>query len=261
MIITTGFDPIPDIVQRARSLAEHTGTTFAPRGRLSVSKLVERYGDEDILVVLQEAVRLITPGTPPMEFHPSMGFVRAKRILKGEHDPMLEAAGMRPGDSVLDCTAGLGSDSLLFAVLGGPGSTVTALESSLPLYALLREGMSHYTSGQVKVNEALRRIRVVHSEHLQYLRSLPDKSVDIVYFDPMFRVPLMDSSAISPLRQFANTAALSAESVAEAVRVARRTVMLKEKALSGEFARLGFTELLRGSAKISYGVIHVDNRD
>lgn len=259
MIITTGFDPIPEIVQRAEGLAEHTGTIFAPRGRMSLKKLGERYGDEEILVVLQEAVRLITPGMPPMEFHPSMGFVRAKRVLKGESDPILEAAGMQPGDSVLDCTAGLGSDSLLFAVHGGAASQVTALESSLPLYALLREGMSRYTSGQIKVNEALRRIRVVHSEHLQHLRALPDRSIDIVYFDPMFRVPLMDSAAISPLRQFANTAALSAASVAEAVRVARKTVLLKEKALSGEFARLGFTELLRGSAKISYGVIHIDN--
>ncbi|WP_310828919.1 class I SAM-dependent methyltransferase [Paenibacillus pedocola] len=259
MIITTGFDPIPEIVQRAEGLAEHTGTSFKPRGKMSMKKLVERYGDQEILVVLQEAVRLITPGMPPMEFHPSMGFVRAKRILKGEPDPMIEAAGMQPGDSVLDCTAGLGSDSLLFAVHGGAESAVIALESSLPLYTLLLEGMRHYTSGQIKVNEALRRIQVVHSEHLQYLRAIPDNSIDIVYFDPMFRVPLMDSSAISPLRQFANTAALSAESVAEAVRIARKTVLLKEKALSGEFARLGFEELLRGSAKISYGVIRIDN--
>ncbi|UQZ37184.1 SAM-dependent methyltransferase [Paenibacillus sp. PK3_47] len=255
MIITTGFDPNPEIILRARRLAEHTGTAFAPRGRLSIPKMAERYGDAEILVILQEAVRLITPDMPAMEFHPSMGFVRAKRILKGEPDPIIEAAAMEPGDSVLDCTAGLGSDSLLFSVYGGESSSVTALESSLPLYALLLEGMREYVSGQPKVNEALRRIRVVHSDHLQYLRSQPDKSVDIVYFDPMFRVPLTDSSAISPLRQFANDAALSPESVAEAVRVARKTVLLKEKALSGEFARLGFTELLRGSSKTSYGVI------
>ncbi|WP_019910671.1 class I SAM-dependent methyltransferase [Paenibacillus sp. HW567] len=259
MIITTGFDPIPEIVLRAQSLAERTGTEYAPRGKFSMTKLVEHYRDEEILVVLQEAVRLITPDMPLMEFHPSMGFVRAKRIIRGEVDPMLEAAGMVPGDSVLDCTAGLGGDSLLFAVHGGGNSVVTALESSLPLYALLFEGMSHYISGQKKVNEALRRVHVVHSDHLAYLQAQPDKSVDIVYFDPMFRVPLTNSAAISPLRQFANAAALSPESVAEAVRVARKTVLLKEKALSGEFSRLGFTELLRASAKTSYGVISIDN--
>ncbi|MGN7760213.1 class I SAM-dependent methyltransferase [Paenibacillus sp. 22594] len=259
MIITTGFDPIPEIEIRAKNLAVKTGTIYAQRGKLSMAKMVERYGDGEILVVLQEAVRLITPGMPPMEFHPSMGFVRAKRIIRGEHDPMLEAAGMVPGDSVLDCTAGLGSDSLLFAVHGGEESMVTALESSLPLCALLLEGMSHYISGQEKVNAALRRVRVVHSDHLTYLREQPDHSIDIVYFDPMFRVPLTDSAAISPLRQFANAEALSPESVAEAVRVARKTVLLKEKALSGEFSRLGFTELLRASAKTSYGVISIDN--
>lgn len=68
MIITTGFDPIPEIVQRAKALAEHTGTQFVPRGKLSVRRLVERYGDEEILVILQEAVRLITPGTPRWNF-------------------------------------------------------------------------------------------------------------------------------------------------------------------------------------------------
>lgn len=119
MIITTGFDPIPQVVARARELADRTGCAYAPRAKFSMGKLVEHYGDEQILVVLQEAVRLITPGMPPMEFHPSMGFVRAKRILRGEPDPMIDAAGMLPGDSVLDCTAGLGADSLLFAVTGG----------------------------------------------------------------------------------------------------------------------------------------------
>ncbi|MNO08604.1 hypothetical protein D3C81_2313430 [compost metagenome] len=58
---------------------------------------------------------------------------------------------------------------------------------------------------------------------------------------------------------FANAAALTTESVAEAIRVARKTVLLKEKALSGEFSRLGFTELLRASAKTSYRVISIDN--
>ncbi|ASA22005.1 class I SAM-dependent methyltransferase [Paenibacillus donghaensis] len=255
MIITTGNRPIPEIEARAQQLAERTGCRYVARGDTSLNKLMERCGGEETLVVLQEAVRLLQPGAAPMEFHPSMGFVRAKRVLRGDTDPMLEAAGMLPGDSVLDCTAGLGTDSLLFAVYGGEESHVTALESSLPLYVLLLEGMSHYISGQEKVNTALRRIEVVHSSHLDYLRAQPDQSVDIVYFDPMFRVPLNASAAISPLRHFANGDALSPDSVAEALRVARKCVLLKEKALSSEFARLGFHELLRSNSKTSYGVI------
>lgn len=108
MIITTGFDPIPEVTGRAKRLAERTGCAYIPRARFSITKLAEHAGDGEILVVLQEAVRLMTPGMPDMEFHPSMGFVRAKRIIRGEADPMIEAAGMQRGDSVLDCTAGLG---------------------------------------------------------------------------------------------------------------------------------------------------------
>lgn len=257
MIITTGNSPIPEIVLRAQSLADRLNVDYKPRGTHSLTKLVERYQDQEVLVVLQEAVRLLRPGMPPLQFHPSMGFVRAKRVLKGESDPMLDAACMKPGDSVLDCTAGLGTDSLLFAVFGGEHSEITALESSLPLYGLLLEGMRHYITGNEQVNSAFRRINVVHSDHLHFLREQPDRSVDIVYFDPMFRQPLTDSAAISPLRQFANAAALSPESVTEAVRVARKAVLLKEKSLSGEFKRLGFTELLRSNSKTSYGVITI----
>lgn len=259
MIITTGERPKPEVAAHARSLADRLGVKYAPRGNLSLRKLIAAYGDDDVLIILLDEVRLVRAGNPQLQFHPSMGFIRAKRVLKGEGDPMLTAAGMAPGDSVLDCTAGLGTDSLLFAVSGGEGSAVTALESSLPLYALLSEGMARYDSGLPEVDAALRRIRVVHSGHLEYLQSLPDRSVDIVYFDPMFREPLEDSSAISPLRAFANPSPLSPGSVAEAVRVARKTVVLKEKRGSGEFERLGFEERVRQGTKTSYGVISIDN--
>ena len=86
----------------------------------------------------------------------------------------------------------------------------------------------------------MRRIEVRHSHHLDYLKSLPDQSVDIVYFDPMFREPITDSASINPLRHYANGEPLDAESVREAIRVARKTVVMKEARSSGEFERLGF---------------------
>ncbi|MNB72372.1 putative methyltransferase [compost metagenome] len=260
MIISTGERPKPEVAERARALAGRLGVSYAPRGNASVAKLLAEYRDDDLLIVLHQGVRLLRSGAAPLQFHPSMGFVRAKRVLKGETDPLAAAAGMIPGDSVLDCTAGLGADSLVLAVSGGEETSVTALESSLPLYALLSEGMASYDSGLPEVDSALRRIEVVNSGHLDYLRSLPDRSVDIVYFDPMFREPLYDSAAISPLRSFADSSALSEGSVAEALRVARKSVVLKEKRGSGEFSRLGFQEQLRQGNKTSYGVIAIDNR-
>lgn len=258
MIITTGDTNAKTLAERAVRLAEVTHSSYVQRNKASLAKLSEQYGDEDIIVVVTNGVRLIRPGEPVLEFHPSMGFVRAKRVLKGESDPMLEAAKFQKGDSVLDCTAGLGTDSLVFAVAAGGEGHVTACESSHTLYTILLEGMRYYRSGNGRVDEALRSIQVKHSNHLELLRSMSDNSVDVVYFDPMFREPVMDSSAIRPLRRYANSAPLALESISEAKRVARKTVVMKEKRDSGEFARLGFSTVNRAHSKTVYGVIELD---
>ncbi|ANY71709.1 class I SAM-dependent methyltransferase [Paenibacillus ihbetae] len=259
MIITTGEAEAPDIVERAKRLAQETGCRYVPRGGQSLRKLARRMGEEDVLVVLHDHVRLSGPDGSVTEFHPSMGFVRLKRVLRGKPDPMLEASRMEEGDSVLDCTAGLGADALVFSGKGGPNSRVVALESSLPLFAMLKEGLRTYKSQFEKSDEAMRRIIVKHGHHLEYLRSLPDRSVDIVYFDPMFREPITSSDSMNPLRLYANGEPLDEESVRQAVRVARKTVVMKETRYSGEFERLGFTVMPRGQSKTTYGVISIDS--
>ncbi|MEF2967295.1 class I SAM-dependent methyltransferase [Paenibacillus sp. M1] len=258
MIITTGDHAAPDAVRRAAALAQEAGVQYVPRNRTSLNKLASRYNDRDILVILEGGARLFRSGGEAMLFHPSMAFVRAKRLLKGESDPMLEAARIRPGDVVVDCTAGLGADSAVFALGAGPEGRVLALEDSLPLWSLLKEGFAYYVSGVKKFDDALRRITAKRAEHLRALREMPDKSADVVYFDPMFRNPVEESSAISPLRTYANASPLSPEAVAEACRVARKTVVLKEKKGSGEFERLGFESDPRPHTKIAYGVISLD---
>ncbi|UNK20823.1 class I SAM-dependent methyltransferase [Paenibacillus sp. N3/727] len=258
MIITTGEAEAPAFVERAKSIAEETGCRYVTRGGQSLRRLALRTGDEDVLVVLDGHVRLGGPGRSVLEFHPGMGYVRLKRVLRGDPDPMIEATRMEEGDSVLDCTAGLGADSLVFSVKAGESGSVTALESSFPLYVFLKEGLRTYESNMPASDEAMRRIDVRHGHHLDYLKTLPDKSVDIVYFDPMFREPLTESASINPLRHYANSEPLDEQSILEAIRVARKTVVLKEKRGSKEFARLGFTVPERGQSKITYGVISID---
>lgn len=260
MIITTGEAEAPTLVERARSLAQETGCRYVAREGRSLKRLAQMTGAEHVLVVLEGRVRLGGPGRSVMEFHPSMGFIRLKRVLNGNSDPMLEAARMEEGDSVLDCTAGLGADSLVFSVKGGKSGSITALESSFPLYVFLKEGLRTYESNMQVCNDAMRRIDVKHAHHRDYLKTLPDKSVDIVYFDPMFREPMNESASINPLRSYANNEALDEQSVREAVRVARKTVVLKEKRGSKEFSRLGFTVPERGQSKIAYGVISIDRK-
>ena len=249
MYITTGDKEAASLVDRARALAAETGGTYVPRNRTSLPNLLEKYRIQEILIVLKGRARLFRKDESELEFHPSMGFVRAKRVLRGEADPMLEAGAVLKGDTVVDCTAGLGSDSQ---------GRVIACESSEALYTLLLDGMSHYESNEPSIDEAFRRIELRNMDHLELLRSLPDRSCDTVYFDPMFREPMMDSSAIRPLRNYANAHALAEESIIEARRVARKRVVMKEKRGSAEFDRLGFQVLDRANAKTLYGVINVE---
>lgn len=259
MIITTGDQEAPNTVSRAVRLADELNVPYVRRNRTSLTKLLSVHQTDLILIILDSGIRIVGTNAEPMEFHPSMSFVRAKRLLKGEQDYMLDISRAAPGDQIIDCTAGLGSDSIIFSMAVGERGSVTALESSLPLYGLLKEGLTTYQSGLKEFDEALRRIEVRHHDHHDVLKSLPDKSVDIVYFDPMFREPVMESSSLSPLRTWANSASLQASSIAEACRVARKTVVLKEKRESGEFSRLGFTVHERAHTKIAYGVITLDN--
>ena len=45
---------------------------------------------------------------------------------------------------------------------------------------------------------AMKRIQVKHADCADYLRELPDSSVDVIYFDPMFHEPVETSDGIAP---------------------------------------------------------------
>ncbi|QAY66059.1 class I SAM-dependent methyltransferase [Paenibacillus protaetiae] len=261
MIVTTTDRPKPEMYAKAQLLSKELDIPFVPRRNRTLGKLAEQQRDERLLVVTDRELRYYYAGpqAPPLYFHPSMAYVRVKRLRAGEKDPLITISRCESGDKVLDCTAGLAADSLVFSYAVGTEGAVTALESEEALYVVVRDGLASYESSLPDVDEAMRRIRMVNTGHLSYLCSLPDNSVDIVYFDPMFREPIHESSALQPLRGLANVGALAEEAVAEAKRVARKTVVMKEHRDSGEFERLGFEKKHANTSKIAYGVIDVDS--
>lgn len=257
MIVTTGDSTSPEWIELAKHIAEEISARYVVRSGQSVPRMAKKYREEDFLILLEDRVRFVRVGQTDMVYHPSMAFIRAKRLLSGRSEGMIVAARAEEGDVVLDCTAGLGSDSLVFSVAVGERGRVIACESELSLYALVKTGLTHYMSQVPVINKAMRRIEMRHAKHLDLLKQLEDKSVDIVYFDPMFRVPVEESASIEPLRQVANHESLTHEAIHEAKRVARKTVVLKELKHSGEFERLGFERIERTGTKLAYGVIEI----
>lgn len=259
MIVTTAQQPSTASREKAARLSAELGAKLVQRRGFTVKQLIRQSADRRAIVVTEHETRFYDGEEgAPLFFHPSMAFVRVKRLRKGESDPLIELSGCRPGDRIIDCTAGMAADSLVFSYAAGRQGIVTALESEPVLGALVREGLSEYDTGLPEVDEAMRRIRLLVRSHIDYLAEQPDNSAEIVYFDPMFRQPILDSAAIGAFRTIANDAALSEEAVRQAVRVATRAVIMKEHGASGEFARLGFRKRGTSTSKIAYGVIPID---
>jgi hypothetical protein len=176
-----------------------------------------------------------------------MGALRAKRVARQlasgagtrttERDPFLEAAGILPGDSILDCTLGLGADALVAAVAVGTHGRVVGIEGSLALAAWVGEGLARSTL------DGAGRIEVRAGDHAALLAALPERSFDVVCFDPMFRHARAEPGGFDVVRGLADARPLAAETVALARRVARRWVLVKDGAPGWDLARLGLTPM------------------
>ena len=256
-IVTTGYKSRPADCLLAQETAERLGIPFVKRRHISYEDLRVQYGALFVLVVKKGGLRLET-SDGELFFHPNMAHVRVRELGRGQKDHMVEAMGIGEGDTVLDCTLGLGADSITASFIAGERGKVTALEKSPLIYEIVRHGLAHFSAGNYDLHAAMRRVEVRRADYEVFLRTLPDDSYDVVYFDPMFRHPLKDSVQLAPLRLLAESAPVSLSAVAEACRVARRRVVLKENSRSLEFARLGFSHITGGKySPVHYGVLDV----
>lgn len=188
-------------------------------------------------------------------FHPGMAKLRIKEIENGKTDQMIKALDLHPGDSVLDCTMGLGSDSIVAAYMNRWGE-ITGLEQSKIISFIVKEGLFGYSEGDTGLEKAMKKIKVICCDYNVFLKKQADNSVDIIYFDPMFRTPAKNSCSMEAMRPLTNRSPLTPEAIQEALRVARYRVVVKEVRNSTEFYRLGIDKISGGKySSVSYGII------
>lgn len=259
MIVTTAGRTNDEMVDLAKTIAGELEAVYIQRNKRSIANLQKLTG-EDILVVGKNRIE-IHPiyGEEPLFFHPNSAMFRMKRIMNGEHDPFIQASGLMEGNTILDCTLGLGSDSIVASfVVGGTGK-VMSLEGNKYLYYLLKGGLKSWDTGYPIMNEAMVRIEVNLNTYESFLAACPSKSFDVVYFDPMFEETIEESEGIKGLRNFALYSTLSPEAVKEAKRVAKQKIVLKDHWQSKQFEKYGFTVYKRKTAKFHFGVIDLSS--
>lgn len=250
MIVTTSREPTPQQVLQAERIAGAFSVTFVPWQESR--QVVQR----DRFVVQRDRV-VFKADEYSLRYHPGMAMVRLRRLKAGARDRMLDAMDLGFGDSVLDCTLGLGQDALVASWGAGPPGTVVGLEGSLPVAVITVMGLQDYPFAP-DFAWAARRIQARWQRWQAALQQMPDNAYDVVYFDPMFESGIPQSSGIASLRPYALLDDLDRWAVRQAVRVARRRVVLKARRGSPMLEELGFRLADTSRNPVQYGVIRVD---
>jgi hypothetical protein len=90
---------------------------------------------------------------------------------------------------------------------------------------------------------AAARVEIRAADHAAALAALPDRSFDVVVFDPMFRHARAEPGGFDLVRRLADPRPLEPAALGRARRVARRHVLVKDGAPGWDLARLGLTPL------------------
>jgi 16S rRNA (guanine1516-N2)-methyltransferase len=239
LAVTTPLEACPADEEGARAAASRRGVPFVPRAGRALARLATASGADALLVLGRHRAALCFGGAEHA-WSGGMGELRLRRLRRGERttrDPFLEAAALRPGDAVLDATLGLGMDALVAAGAVGSGGRVLGVERSPALAALVGEGLLRHAS------DAARRVEVLAGDAADVLARLPDSSFDVVCFDPMFRSPRAEAPGFDLVRRLGDPRPLAPETLAQARRVARRWVVVKDGTPGFDLARLGLTPL------------------
>jgi 16S rRNA (guanine1516-N2)-methyltransferase len=256
-IITTAGRPDETSKRLAQYAASLLHYDIVERKKRSVAKMQQAY-HANVIVAGKERYEYFAYGeSEPFFYHPNSAAFRIKRLAKGESEPFIDACELKEGDSFLDCTLGIGSDSLVAAFVVGKTGQVVGVETNQNVAFIVKEGMRTYNYDELPLTSCMRSIHVVHANAIHYLKSQPDNSFDIVYMDPMFEQVIEESTNFETLRAAGNHDPLTFEWVQEAKRVARRKVVLKAHYESVYFEAFGFTQLKRQTSKFHYGVIEI----
>jgi hypothetical protein len=257
LFVTASNQAGKSAVEKAIETAENLKLPYFKRDKQSLIEM-RKIHNSGCLVITNDRIELFEKETIyPFFFHPNSANFRVKRVMNGEKDPFIESCGLEEGMSFLDCTFGLGSDSIVASYVVGDKGIVTGLERQTFVAYIVQDGLRNWKSEIDGMSSAMKLIELKNKDNLSFLKSLPDRSYDCIYFDPMFEKTVDRSDGIDPLKSWAHHEELLLESLEEAKRVAKHRVVLKDHFQSSRFSLLPFNVTKRKSALFHFGVIEL----
>ena len=122
----------------------------------------------------------MAPEQPHVDFAGGAVGYRFRRGGERGH-PLVRAAGLKKDriPSIVDATAGLGRDAFLLA---SAGATVTLIERSAEVHALLQDAIARAAAESPELAEVVTRMTLIHGDARD---RLPQLRPDVVIVDPM----------------------------------------------------------------------------
>lgn len=256
-IVTTGGRPDENSHQRALFASEALQIEFVERKKRSIKKLMAAY-HADVLVAGKDRYELHSINSEtPFFFHPSSAAFRAKRVMRGENDPFLKAVNLTEGQTMIDCTLGMATDSMMAAIAVGDTGKIIGCEGNPIIAFIMKEGLQSYdfVAEKLMALHVMRNIEVISSVAVDYLKTLPSNCVDVVYLDPMFEETIEESTNFAPLRKAGVHISLDEQWLKEAYRVCKKRVVLKARHDSPLFEKYSFIREIRPNIKFHYGIL------
>ncbi|MGL5085490.1 MAG: class I SAM-dependent methyltransferase [Clostridium sp.] len=254
--VTTTREPEQSLIDKANNIAKELDIQYIKRGNYSINK-ISKISNIDGFIFIEKDKIIFKSEDDTFFWHPSTSEFKIKAINEGLNKPMVEALNLKPGHSILDCTLGLATDSIVFSYIVGEKGRVVGTEINKYIACITKNGLKDYKEAGDETKILMNRIEVVNSSYEDYMTALPGNAFDVVYFDPMFQKPNKKCESINSFRNFAHSEGLTKEIINEALRVCKNRVVIKERTGSGEFERLGVQKYY-GNEKfgsIAYGVI------
>ena len=258
LFVTTSLRPSTTQTERAEQLAAELDCPIAMRKKEGLEKFFGRFPDADRALIVQgDRLMLESRGGSRFFHHPNMAALRLKNVRGGQRDLLLDAARLGPGDEVLDATLGFAGEATLCA--WATGVEVHGIEAVPEVGIVLRDGLQRTITQSEILNAAMRRVKVVHlAHHAEFLRACPSSRYDVICFDPFFDAPTSPVESLVTLKAFGEHGPLLPETLAEAIRVARKRVIVKAARNSETLENLGITQFVTSKqSKVVYGVIEI----
>lgn len=237
VVVTTSKSPSDAVCAEARALADRWGLRLVDRQRGSVAGA---RGDARTALVCTAEGLVAESGTGRLTFHHGTAAKRLRALRHGQTDPLVRAAELCPGDTVLDATLGLGRDALVAAWVLGTEGLVLGVEADLVLAILAAEGFA----GDVP-RRGSAPVRVHHGDSRQVLADMAaaGRTVDVVLLDPMFADPRASDHGFALARDHTVPTPLTPQWVALARQVATRWVVVTAERARPWFPEAGLVRL------------------